>query len=140
MKKVIAVVVVILAGVCFAESPRHVEVVAEVGLTKQTGTATGTLYTPSETGVFRVNFMTQCTSGGSGTVEPRLSWVDDNGGEFYPTSATVPCEDPHTPVSFIFIIKAIAGQPITWTVFGGLQGENIFEVYIALEQIGPKVQ
>jgi hypothetical protein len=142
MKKIIAVVVVVLAGVCFAQSPRQVEVVAEVSLTNQTGTITGTLYTPPQTGVFRVNFMFQCTGDqqNSGTLQPAFIWTDDNGEEFYELGQ-IPCGNIGRPASFIFIIKATAEKPINWFLReGGSQGTSTYDVYMALERIGPTVQ
>ena len=135
MKKIIAVVVVILAGVCVAQSPRQVEVVAEVSLTNQTGETGGTLYTPAQTGVFRVNFMVHCING-SAPIVPRLFWTDDHAGEAYSTN--VSCGLPHTSPAAVLIIKAIAGQPIGWAVFG--QEGQVYDVYLTLERIGPKTQ
>jgi hypothetical protein len=138
MKKIIAVVVVILAGVCVAQSPRRVEVVAEVNLTNQTGTTRGTLYTPPQTGVFRVNFMIVCTAG-SGDVLPGFSWTDDNGGEAYQFNTDyAECGSPHAPMGAVFIIKAIAGTQIDWEAIW--QGGQTYDVYLALERIGPKGQ
>jgi hypothetical protein len=135
MKRIFVIAaVVILAGVCFGQPTHQVEVVAEVAITNQTGETTGTLYTPAQTGMFRVSFMVQCTTG-SPAVEPRLFWKDDHGIEF--TSTDVSCGNPHLSSAFIVIIKAIAGQPITWVVFGQAQ---VYDVYLTLEQIGPKVQ
>ena len=89
MKKlcVIATVGVILAGVCVAQSPHPVEVVAEVGATNQTGTSGGVLFTPNETGMFRVSLCLQCTQGdaqnGHG-LSMTLRWLDDvKAGEFH---------------------------------------------------------
>jgi hypothetical protein len=135
MKKIIAVVVVMLAGVCFAQSPRQVEVVAEVALTNQTGSTGGTLFIPAQTGRFRVNFMVQCTTGAQ-PVGPRLFWTDDHAGEAYSTN--VSCGLPHTSPAAVLIIKAIAGQPIGWAVFG--QEGQVYDVYLTLERIGPKTQ
>lgn len=141
---VIAVVVVILAGVCFAQSPRQVEVVAEVSLTNQTGTVYGTLYTPPQTGVFRVSFMLQCTKGdpvnGQGLF-PSIGWTDDNHDELFSPGGPVLDQRPGAPSSFIVIIKAIAGTPISWSVNPVNKNDTSeYEVYIALERIGPKVQ
>jgi hypothetical protein len=143
MKKIIAVVVVVLAGVCFAQSPRQVEVVAEVALTNQTGETTGTLFTPAQTGVFRVTFMVQCTRGNplnADGLNPELVWTDDNGGErFVPGTVGDSAAEP--PTSFTFVIKDMGGAPIEWGVSPVKPGDDsIYEVYIALERIGPKVQ
>jgi hypothetical protein len=137
----VVAIALILAGVCFAQAPRQVEVVAEVALTNQTGTTVGTLYTPEEAGMFRVNFYVQCTKGdpnGAG-LNPMLTWTDDNGKEvvFYPT---IPDGSPGPPASFLSVIKAIAGKPLVWRVTLGNNDTSKYEVYIALERIGPKVQ
>jgi hypothetical protein len=141
MKKIIAVVVVVLAGVCFAQSPREVEVVAEVSLTNQTSDTGGTLFTPSETGVFRVNLMVQCTGNQQpqGTLDPEFLWADDNGreGSFL---SSIPCGNPSLPATSIFIIKATPALPIFWEMRAGGRATSTYEVYIALERIGPKVQ
>lgn len=63
MRKTILTLVAVMLLVPFGLAQRQVEVVAEVSRVNQTGTQGGTLFTPSETGVFRVNFMIQCTGG-----------------------------------------------------------------------------
>jgi hypothetical protein len=137
----VAVVALVLTGVCFAQSPRQVEVVAEVSLTHQTGTTSGTLYTPEETGMFRVNFYLQCTKGDPGDFQgltAYVHWTDDNFPEAF--HQNVGDQEETSPSSWNFIIKDLVGQPITWEVSANAQDTSKYEVYIALEHIGPKVQ
>lgn len=135
-------VVAMLAGVCLAQSPRQVEVVTEASRTNQTGTVTGPLFTPNETGMFRVNFYVQCTKGdpvnGQG-LGPMLYWKDDNGREQL-FLGSVSDKLAGLPTSYVFIIKASEGQPITWAVNTYPPDDSEYEVYLALERIGPKVQ
>jgi len=140
---VIAVVVVILAGVCLAQSARQVEVVAEVSLTNQTGKTGGTLFTPNQTGMFRVSFYLECTEGSqilNTELDPVVLWTDDNGDEF---EALPPVQDNSIgpPVSAMFIIKAIAGTPVSWNVQPSRlpKDKSRYEVYLALERIGSTV-
>jgi hypothetical protein len=139
----IAVVLVILAGTCLAQSARQVEVVAEVALTNQTGNTGGILFTPNQTGMFRVSFYLQCTKGSeilNTELDPVVLWTDDNGNEF---EALPPVQDNSIgpPESAMFIIKAIAGTPVSWNVQPNrLRDKSRYEVYLALEHIGPTVQ
>ena len=135
-------VVVFLAGVCFAQSAHQVEVVAEVSLTNQTGTVGGTLYTPKETGMFRVNFYVQCTGQGQNAqgLYPMLQFTDDIGPDFDAQLGFAGDGQPQAPSSWTNIIKAKAGTPIIWQVQLLSGDTSPYEVYIALERIGPKVQ
>jgi hypothetical protein len=138
----IAVVVVILAGVCLAQSARQVEVVAEVSLTNQTGLTVGTLFTPNQTGMLRVSFYVQCTKGsglGHSALSPSLSWTDDTGADsqMFPSVVDIFAGPPAT---FVFIVRALAGTPITWSVAPTFNDTSRYQVYIALEHIGPTVQ
>jgi hypothetical protein len=131
----IAVVLVFLEGVCFAQSPseitpREVEVVAEVGpLTNQTGRVSGTVFTPPQTGMFRVSFYVQCIKG-----DPI------NGKDLFPELGPVPDRTGGLPATFSFIIKDNGRQSIEWVVEKPPVDESVYEVYLALERIGPKVQ
>jgi hypothetical protein len=139
----IAVVMVILAEACFAQSPHQVEVVAEVSLTNQTGTTGGTLYTPKETGIFRVNLYVQCTKGDPQDKEdlnPVFAWKDDNPGTEQLRLEPLPDQVAGLPFTFIYIIKDIGGAPIEWQVDTMTGDTAVYEVYLALERIGPKVQ
>jgi hypothetical protein len=145
MKKafVITMAVGILAGACLAQSPRLAEVVAEVGLVKQTGTVGGTLYTPNEAGVFRVTFYVQCTMGSEQTGKglfPILKWRDDVFSETFAPAPSIVDSNAGAPTSYIFVIKDIAGKPVTWRVATQPGDTSEYEVYIALERIGPVVQ
>jgi hypothetical protein len=140
MKKTgLTVVVLLLASLSFSQ--RQVEVVAEVGLTNQTGTIGGTLYTPQNTGLFRVNFTLQCT--GSGTnpqgLYPVIQFTDDNGPDFDQQLGFADDGQPTAPYSWTNVFKAIAGTPITWQVQLLPGDTSPYEVYIALEKIGPKL-
>jgi hypothetical protein len=138
----IAVVVVILAGTCLAQLPRQVVVVADVARTNRTGNTGGILFTPTLTGMFRVSFYVQCTRGsnlGGTALSPMLSWTDDIGADsqMFPSVVDI---FAGPPVSSIFIIKAIAGTPVRWSVRPNTTGDNsVYEVYVALEAIGPTV-
>jgi hypothetical protein len=138
----IAVVVVILAGTCLAQSARQVEVVAEVSLTNQVGPISGTLYTPEATGMFRVNLYLQCTQGdplnGQG-LSMDLRWYDDVGGGSF-TFSISDSQKSGSAASYAFLIKDRGGVPITWDVRAAPLDAAVYEVYIALERIGPKVQ
>lgn len=141
-KSILTLLTVILLG-SISLAQRQVEVVAEVGLTNQTGTMSRTLFTPATSGVFRVNFMIQCTGGdiqNSSALVPTLDWVDGNGPEFYPGFFGVPDGAPMPPYSFVFIIKAKGGRPIVWGIQEQPQDTSTYNVYLALERIGPKVQ
>jgi len=136
----IAAVALVLAGTCFAESPRQVEVVAEVSLTNQTGLLAGTLYTPKATGMFRASLYLQCTQGDPQDVQGitmTLEWFDDVGSERF--AFNIADSEKGAPTSQTFLIKGQAGMPIDWNI--SVRGSNaIYEVYLALERIGPKVQ
>jgi hypothetical protein len=142
MKRIFAVVAVFLAGTCFAQSARPVEVVAEVSLTNQTGGISGTLFTPAQTGMFRVTMYIQSTGGnpqnGQG-IDPQFHWTDDNGLE-YQSLPSVNDGGPQAPFSTVFVIKAISGTSITWGTEMAPSDDSVYEVYLALERIGPKVQ
>jgi len=138
----IAVIAVVLAGTCFAQSPRQVVVVADVARTNRTGNTGGILFTPTLTGMFRVNFYVQCTSGsglGGTVLSPNLSWSDDIGTE---TQVFPGVGDTSSgpPATFVFIVKALAGTPIAWNVEPSFNDKSRYEVYLALEAIGPTVQ
>jgi hypothetical protein len=136
----IAVVLVILAGTCLAQLPRQVVVVADVARTNRTGNTGGILFTPTFTGMFRVSFYVQCTrgSGIQSALQSAVIWTDANGEEF--EVLNVQDTAPEPPVSSIFIIKAIAGTPVRWLVQPNTTGDNsVYEVYLALEAIGPTV-
>jgi hypothetical protein len=144
MKKAcfISVAVVILAGLCFAQSVRPVEVVAEASLTNQIqGNQRRFLYTPKETGMFRVTFYVQCIKGdpqnGQG-LSPQLYFTDDTGRDFF--SGHAPDNVPQPPTSYIFVIKSIGGSSISWEVAKQGSDESAYEVYLALERIGPVAQ
>jgi hypothetical protein len=136
----IAVVALVLAGTCFAESARQVELVAEVSLTNQTGLIAGTLYTPKDTGMFRASLYLQCTEGDPQDVQGitmTLEWTDDVGSERF--AFNIADSEKGAPTSQTFLIKGQAGIPIDWNI--SVRGSNaIYEVYLALERIGPKVQ
>ncbi len=144
MKRACLVVtfVVFLAGVCSAQSPRQVEVVAEVSLTNQTGTTNGTLFTAAQTGLFRVSYMIQCTNGdarnGHG-LTPTLSWTDDNGSDGFIPGSPINDNVPQRPITYVFVFKDIGGAPIEWQVTTVPEDKSVYEVYIALERLGPMV-
>ena len=116
------------------------EIVAGIRLTGQTGSIGGTLFTPTNTGLFRVNFYVQSTGGDPSTgqgIFPSFNWTDDNGPDYQPLPL-VADGGPQQPFSTVFIIKAVAGQPITWATGLNPTDNSVYEVYFTLERIGPK--
>ena len=142
MKKSILTVLVVVGLGSISLAQRQVEVVAEVGMTNQTGTIGGTLYTPKLTGLFRVNFYLQCTGFGDNPqgLYPVIQFTDDIGSDFDSQLGFADDGQPTAPRSWIDIIKAKAGTPITWQVQVLPGDTSPYEVYIALERMGPKVQ
>lgn len=130
----------VLVAVSFGQRP--IEAVAVVSLTNQTGTTQGTLYTPQETGLFRVTLMLQCT-GGPGQqmsdLNPYFTFVDDNGPEFY-FPGTGQDGQPLPPQSWSFVIKLIGGNPLIWNVQLAANDTSTYETYILLEKIETKTQ
>lgn len=117
---------------------RQVEVVADVGLTNQVnGISQRTLYTPNQTGMFRVTVYLQCTKGdpqGMG-MNPVVLWTDDNGEETFIPGGPVEDKTPGPGVTFSFVIKDLAGIPIQWEL---VKDDNraVYEIYLAVERIG----
>jgi hypothetical protein len=135
-------VVVVLTGACLAQSPRQVEVVAEVSLTNLTQDNGGSLFTPAQTGMFRVTMYVQSTGGNPQNAQgiyPQFHWTDDDGLE---SQSLPPVNDggPQAPFSTVFVIKALANTAIIWGTEMAPLDNSVYEVYIALERIGPKVQ
>jgi hypothetical protein len=92
--------------------------------------------------MFRVNYYVQCTKGGNqdqNGLFPSLNWKDDNGYEAF-EPPVIP--DSHTgpPTSYVLIIKSLGGKPIEWQVTTEQGDTAVYEVYLALERIGPQGQ
>lgn len=137
MRKTILTLVAVMLLVPFGLAQRQVEVVAEVSRVNQTGTQGATLFTPSQTGVFRLTVMVQCTRGGNGNgITPILSWTDDNKGEST-RFGQVPNQAAGPPYTFTFVFKAIAQTPINWVV--QTDNSSDYEFYFVLEKLGPRV-
>jgi hypothetical protein len=119
-----------------------IEAIAVVSLTNQTGTTQGTLYTPQETGLFRVTMMLQSTGGPGGQISglnPYFTFVDDNGPEFYP-AGTGQDGQALPPQTWSFVFKLKGGNPLIWNVQLAANDTSTYETYIVLEKIGTRMQ
>ena len=115
-----------------------------VGQTK--GISTTTLYTPSETGLFRVSAYMCMTKPGNTPNRQWifvLNWTDDAGKEADQLADIVVNAVPPNAYALSFILpagfafEAVAGEPITFTVdlSKGTGTTGTYSVYYTVEQL-----
>jgi len=121
MKK-IACLILLLSAIAFAQEPQWT-VVSNVVVYNQTqGVGQTTLFTPSETGLYRVSFYMSAPPYAGPLVGGVIAFYDgtDVSGVIIGEAITTPCRGTPSQQSTIPTTYALAaGQPFTYTVVGG---------------------
>ena len=136
MRNAILIAVAMLMFINVGFTQRDMRVLADVSLTSQTGNNSGTLYTPTSTGFFRITFYVRCKGGVQNC--PILSQgsaaltytADGDGG-----SIGIPMPSQS---GWIGMIKADANTPIHWVLFSFPGDTSVYDLYILAEQPGPQ--
>src|SRR6516225_4402115 len=133
MKKAFVTAVLLLGFLvlCFGTNGSNAfvgpKVIARVNLKNQTSTIpTTTVFTPTQSGLYRASaYMTMTTPGsGTGTWDVEFNWTDDSGPESSNLASIVESETPSQdycspfPPSCNLVFRAVAGTPVTYYVNG----------------------
>lgn len=108
-------------------------------LTGQTSAITASpLFTPFETGIYRVAYYITVTTGGSaGTYTFTVNFNDTFGAKTLSSTAINATGVPPSFTGGVAVFKASAGQPITFTVtLTGISGSPVYAVSVATERVG----